>query len=380
MAPAPLSINSGLDGTEDVDVPDFTIPKTPLFVRQTLGANGMLIDSGRLESDYHGFHREIITLLITPRRSPKSGKSELAEQLAEWLQKYYTLPESQLMAQFVSRLVPLQRVPIPEIMNQSEVNETGEPQAYIVKQFSDDGLMVLTDQLFARDFLPCWHAEERKKIQKAMMKVPGMTTPKPDVVYGLWSNLHPTYGEEKKSFCTRAVIGVAYNMTHPFFLIEGKRDGGSLVEAENQACRGGACLVNARRILDARGGKKDQLGFDRDSFAFSMTLDYNIAVIWLHWCEIRLKTENESDSLKANSENCCEYFHMDRLQEFYIRRASEITDLISVINNILDWGCLQRKGEVERVLHDVWVREQNASKMSSESSGSQGKKRPKPNE
>lgn len=288
--------------------------------------------------------------------------------MVKWLEQNRSLPESALMTHFIPKLIPWERMPIhqfppPPIEPSIGPSDEQESEAYIVKDFSDDNLMSLGNQIFADDFLPCWHQQEKIKITRSMMKMSGMTRPKPDFVFGIWQDPRPKYGDEKCSLPTRAFIGLAYYMIHPFFLIEGKRAGGDLMAAENQACRGGAALVNGRRLLNKRSGRQDELGADESSFVFSMTMDYYQARIWLHWCEIRPKSEDAPDyvSTTSNSEEWCEYFHMDNLQTFFLERVEETADLIAKLNNILDWGCLQRMGEIKKVFHDVWVKEQQSA-------------------
>lgn len=78
---------------------------------------------------------------------------------------------------------------------------------------------------------------------------------------------------------------VAHGQNHSFFIIEGKSNKGSHTDAENQARRGGATLVNAARILYDRISMEDVTGADERTFVFSATVTPEFMAIWVHWAE-----------------------------------------------------------------------------------------------
>ena len=85
----------------------------------------------------------------------------------------------------------------------------------------------------------------------------------------------------------RVLAGLGSNLILPFLIFEGKAAGGRLADAENQAIRGGATSVTSRRILNHKAGLLHSTGLNKQSFAFSMTLDCYGARMWVPWCKVQ---------------------------------------------------------------------------------------------
>lgn len=136
-----------------------------------------------------------------------------------------------------------------------------------------------------------------------MEKEIGISEPRPDYRFGLEVNMHLNIINTDINEYTRALIGVRSNLLYPFLIFEGKGARGSLAEAENQAIRGGATLVYARRILNHKAGLPHSTGLDKQSFAFPMTLDCYTAHVWVRWCEVQPKEAHidaEDNTFLAN--------------------------------------------------------------------------------
>ena len=115
----------------------------------------------------------------------------------------------------------------------------------------------------------------------------------------------------------------------------------------------------ARRILDHKVGLPYSTGPDKQSFAFSMTLDCYTAHVWVHWCEVQLREAPvgaEDNTFIANE--YYETYHMDPLAGYNFSKVDDVGDLAITLNNILDWGCLQRKREVDCVLERLKKKEE----------------------
>ena len=180
--------------------------------------------------------------------------------------------------------------------------------------------------------------------------------------------MHPNFNNSDIDEYTRVLIGVESNLLYPFFIIEGKGNEGSLADAENQAARGGATLVYARRILNHKAGLPHSPGPDKQSFAFSMTLDAYTARVWVHWCEVLPRgadVDNEDRTFLTNK--YYETYHMDALASYAFFNPEDVQDLKRTLNNILDWGCLQRKREIDDVLETL--REKGAEKRDQQTDG-----------
>ena len=191
-----------------------------------------------------------------------------------------------------------------------------------------------------------------------MEKETGISEPRPDYCFGLNMNMHPNIINSRIDEYTRVLVGVKSGLLYPFLIFEGKGARGSLTDAENQAIRGGATLVYARRILNHKAGLPHSIGPDMQSFAFSMTLDCYTATIWVHWCEVQPREADiDTEDTTFLAKEYYETYHMDSLVSCPFFNPKSVQDLMRTLNNILDWGCLQRKQEVEGVLKALRMKE-----------------------
>ena len=330
----------------------------------------MQIDVERLRENYKPFEDIARTILSGERGS--TMKQGSAEHIIRWIRQNKTRSEETIMAQLVPLIIPSSRkVPKDTTQDgttqmdpmQTEAAPEDKSQTYGVKFFSDDGALVNINRQFNRDVLPTWlKAEDQMKLRKMLAKEPGMTAPKPDYAYGILENQHPDIHSQRFSTHTRALMGVAPEMVHPYFIIEGKTTKGDLADAENQAIRGGATLVHARRLLNAKAGAGDVVGPDPTSFVYSMTMDTNIARIWINWCEILPKKKQEmdwNDVEKLNdAEELYETYHMNPLYTALLDDDEMLKGLRRRLNNIIDWGCIQRMNEIQAVMTEIYKIEQ----------------------
>ena len=283
------------------------------------------------------------------------------------------------MAQLIPMIIPASRkvqkgAALDNIieMDALHLNAASQDRSYTyeVKFFSDDGALVNINRQFNRDVLLTWlKAEDQVQLRKMLAKEPGMTAPKPDYIYGVRENQYPDILSQKFGTHTRALMGVAPEMVHPYFIIEGKTIKGDLADAENQAIRGGATLVRARRLLNAKAGAGDVTGPDPKSFVYSMTMDTNIARIWLNWCEILPKQKREEyvndDGHPKDEEELYETYHMNPLYTTLLNDEEMLKELRRKLNNIIDWGYIQRMNEIKEVINNIYRIEQAAEREAS---------------
>ena len=337
--------------------------------------HGMYFSREKLETytPYKPFYDELTKMLAGERKSPRMDESD-AKGLVRWLRVHSTLPEGAILRHLVNALVPLrsrtQKLqpfrdqssshessnPTP---NPSNADEQQNPEYGEVVQFSEDHLVYCTDSRLCKDLLPSWRKGQRRILERALEKEVGISEPRPDYCFGLEEDMYPEFDDPGINEYTRVLIGVKSNVIHPFLIFEGKAARGSLADAENQAIRGGATLVYARRILNHNAGLPHSTGPDKQSFAFSMTLDCYGARIWVHWCEVQPgkgPTGAEDNTFLANE--YYETYHMDPLASYNFSKMEDVGDLTRTLNNILDWGCLQRKREVDCVLETLKKKEE----------------------
>ena len=312
-------------------------------------------------------------MLAGERDSPRMNESD-AKGLVRWLRVHSTSPEGAILRHIVNALVPLKSrtqklqpfqeqssghessnpTPNPSNADQQQKYEYGE-----VVQFSEDHLVYCTDSRLCKDLLPSWRKGQRKIVEKVLEKEVGISEPRPDYCFGLEEDRYLDINDPGINEYTRVLISVKSNVIHPFLIFEGKAARGSLADAENQAIRGRATLVYARRILNHNAGLPHFTGPDKQSFAFSMTLDCYGARIWVHWCEVQPRkgpAGAEDNTFLANE--YYETYHMDPLASYNFSKVEDVGDLAITLNNILDWGCLQRKREVDCVLERLNKKEE----------------------
>ena len=363
-----------------IPIPGLKLNRSTHNVRQTLAQHGMQIDVDRLRENYKPFEDMTRNILSGERGSIMKQGS--AEHIIRWIRQNKTRSEESIMAQLIPMIIPASR----QVQKSTAKDGTSEADmhmdaahAYELKFFSDDGALVNINRQFNRDVLPTWlKADDQVQLRKMLAKEPGMTAPKPDYTYGVRENQYPDIHSQRFGTHTRALMGVAPEMVHPFFIMEGKTTKGDLADAENQAIRGGATLVRARRLLNAKAGAGDAAGPDKNSFVYSMTMDTNIARIWLNWCEILPKHKSDGD----HPEELYETYHMNPLYTALLDDEGMLRELRRKLNNIIDWGCIQRMNEVKEVMNGIYTRGQAAGQdtwadVEVEMEGGSPKKKPK---
>ncbi|KAI4104044.1 MAG: hypothetical protein LQ345_007299 [Seirophora villosa] len=200
-----------------------------------------------------------------------------------------------------------------------------EEDAPAVVSYLRSGLVEISNREFQRTCLPLWEggSPPDKKFLDAMAKEDGMTMSKPDRTFGVDMEKGPLPIGFSIPSEIAVWLEVMRGIHHPFFLIEGKSYQGNFLEAQNQACRGGATLVSAARRLLATLGQPDTVGPDT-----------RLMDIWVHWAEI-------------SSPKTLPLYHMNKLMSKAIDDEENFGQLRKTLHNILDWGCGPRLTELE---------------------------------
>ncbi|KAK4696410.1 hypothetical protein P7C71_g1493, partial [Lecanoromycetidae sp. Uapishka_2] len=208
------------------------------------------------------------------------------------------------------------------------------------KYWDKDFLLHRRDQEFERGRLPTPNIENDETLAKLLGKVKGMKNPKPDLAYGLDKDAF-SYEEQYVNDANPKIADLSKGIYHPFFIAEFKSAKGAMIDAENQACRGGAAIMNTLRQLKdmAKNADKDH-GHDTGSYVFSLTIMPDQAKINVHWAEMRTATKI--------------VYHMHKVQKYDLEDEASVTMLRVAINNILDWGVVDRKVYLKGLLRTIY--------------------------
>ena len=204
---------------------------------------------------------------------------------------------------------------------------------HTTKEWIDDGLRVTMDAEFRNTLLPNKYFELgfQNGLARVLAKKEGMKNPKPDYAYGIRPDYFTRPTEVVIAPETLATLGIAPNLYHTFFLIEGKSENGSMGDARNQACRGGATLVNAGRMLRDMVGFEDTEGPDESTMVFSATMTPGHMQIWVHWAEV--------------AKDKTVLFHMNKFASKLFDDEEHVISLRRILHNILQWGCVSRRAD-----------------------------------
>ena len=296
------------------------------------------------------FLSTILPTIIKPSRTGKSGVRgnvrELDEDLHDEAQAQTQVEEKQDPKQYPRGIDATDKKELT-VTKGMEADNDGQRLAqdeaeYGIQDYWDDGLGVKIDCEFRRGFLP--DINKDTDLAKAMAKVDGMINPKPDITYGVRLNHYPIPSDVTVSAQTDLLLEVVPLLHFPFFIIEGKLDSGSKAEAENQARRGGATLINvARLLLERIGMQEKEIGPDRRTYIFSATLSPGLMDFWVHWAEVR----NRAPPI----------FHMHFLESVATRNTGAASKLRKITHNILDWGCVDRTPEIQDIYNRIFTYE-----------------------
>lgn len=214
-----------------------------------------------------------------------------------------------------------------------------EEKGWEAVAWNKSGLDDNWDQPLHTGSLPRLETEDENQV--ALLEcLPRVSTPKPDIAFGLDNKL---YNEVETVLNDRyhMYVQVSEGIYHPWFLVETKTNG-TIEELEIQRCRRGAAFVHcARQLIE----DSDPVAFaakhgpDLESMAFSLALVPSCAHIYYHWAN------RDVDGRIL--------YHMHFLKSFALREGDACVALLHVVNNILDW-CLDAKLTSVRVtLHKI---------------------------
>ena len=210
---------------------------------------------------------------------------------------------------------------------------------------------------------------------------PRVKNPKPDLAYGL---KHTALSEQEQRVNHDYGATLSPYMDHPFFIVEAKNAENGLYEAANQCARGGAAMVRLMRKFNmlAEGTFKDyesQQGKNKDgndltnqtsqnkekipidhyqtdakSFAFSLAIHPSDATMFVHWAEEAFSKEGKLLTIN---------WHASHISHYWLQEEEPWIELHRDIDNILDWGVLARRQELEALCSQIYTREYSKKKQ-----------------
>ncbi|KAL9018150.1 MAG: hypothetical protein Q9185_004557 [Variospora sp. 1 TL-2023] len=319
-------------------------PKGPGWVKKRFEHHGMYQNEEGVLDTYPEFKTQV-KAIINPARQSQIGRLEFADaQLT--IQKYKYKNEATLLDRLLpflikdSRLVQIPSSPTdsnrgPTTVTEDQLTEEEKDVVWQAKSFLRSGLITLVDTFFNNASLPFIHNDP-----ELAEELDHLTKPMPDRSYAV-DPAHCCFPENFRiPEDVERCLQVAEDVYHIFFVVEGKQDQGSQLEAINQACRDGAALVHTARLLRERLGLADVVGADDRTFVFSATISHGLMELWVHWAEVFAKEQHR-----------CPKFHMTMLASKAVIDKKDFRDLKKMLHNILDWGVGMRKDGLQP-LHD----------------------------
>lgn len=221
--------------------------------------------------------------------------------------------------------------------------------------FYDSGMMTITNRDFSRS-LPFLNDDASKfhpDLNRALMKVAGITNPRPDKAFAVCPDRIKWPGSFAIPAAIRVMLEVVRACLHAFLFLEGKSADGSIVKARNQASRGGALIVNAERQVSDLVGISERPGADLRTFMFSVVLMPDMLEIWVHWAEVH---DNRPDARDPNKVPLRPTYHMNQVFETTLRDRQDGTlgKIRRILHNIMDWG-LGARLEKFKPVHEAIV-------------------------
>lgn len=310
-----------------------------LGIRLVMRSNNLPIEDRDAIKRYPEVRKRAVQIIARTRNSPV--KPEWQVNLTEVRDQYAVRNETTWIIKFWHALVNPER----NIKEKDEHGSYLEPEAWKSvawkKSFLDDNW----NADLRTGSVPTLHTDDLN-IQELLASLPRVTNPRPDIAFGLTEE---AFSEAENVVNNRYQMysQVSQGIYHSFLIVETKSNG-TIEDAENQACRGGASLVCATRLMlrdSDPNGTTTKTGADLASIAFSIALVPTVAHIFCHWAEVKSADEV--------------VYHMHMIEAFAVRNKESAFAFHSAINNILDWGTDERKVQMQGVLNKIHDQTEN---------------------
>ncbi|KAK4693922.1 hypothetical protein P7C71_g3564, partial [Lecanoromycetidae sp. Uapishka_2] len=315
----------------------------PASLGYRMSLHGLKCDDYDAYNAHPLFRQHIEKIVLSDRSSAMRPAS--VRKFHDRLHTYGTLNEQT----FLHNMIPILMKDGCHVL-EKQVHTTPEEQGetektrLVYKDFLDEEriLVTLSDE-FTRTLLPSKYnsPEFEADMAKALEKQDGMTNPKPDFAYGLMRDKFPlSIHDAPIPPDVTALLEIVPHMHHPFLIIEGKADAGSAAQAENQARRGGATLVNAGRMLRSivMDEEEDMTTPDLNTFVFSVTICPTVLNVWVHWYD---------------GSGGDQRFHMNQVASYALRNLKGPIEIRQTLHNIMEWGAISRTAQIEALVESI---------------------------
>ena len=321
-----------------------------------------------------------VTNIVSADRS-STMKDTSVKKFREYLKVYERSNETT----FLHHMIPILQgdgyhIAVCPEFNQTEERQSEEEGRKWRSFLSDEKIKNTLNQDFARTLLPSKFYDDPsliKEMTKELAKDKDMTNPRPDYCFGFQRERYSLANETKIPQHILDLLEIAPGMHHVFLIFEGKSHSGSSAKAENQACRGGATLVNGLRTLyaelekdsrntaESRSTEKDPpteevekdatstveshvldndalkkkstiASPDYNSFVFSVTMSPTIFQIWVHWYD-------QASTL----------FHMNSVESFAIKNTKGPPQIRWALHNIIEWASVTRHEKHKALVESI---------------------------
>ncbi|KAL9594062.1 MAG: hypothetical protein Q9219_007237 [cf. Caloplaca sp. 3 TL-2023] len=282
--------------------------------------------------------REHVHSILNQNRKSEVAPVEAAEY-QEMLKIYHAANEDTFLGEILPFLIKSSRTVTSEgSKTGSNATKDAEMDSAVVAWYRS-GMRTIWNREYKRTFLSFRDGQDADdEMVAAMQKEDKVTNPKPDRIFAIASEAAPfpegfRIPEEIDDY-----LEIVPGTHNPHALLEGKSMEGNILDARNQACRGGAALVLAHRLLRETIGMPNEKGPDKSTMVFSVTLSPSVVEVWVHWA----LAPEDGGKLK---------FHMNCLAQKAI--AENLGGIRRVLHNILDWGCGTRQEELKKLYEEI---------------------------
>ena len=304
----------------------------PASVRYRMRFHGIIFNDRNARKRNQSLVQEVEKILGWDRSCPTP--SEASVEAYMYRQEVYKTANERT---WLARMMPLLMKPTFTAAGAGE-HGGSNPIQYTTESWDKHGLVVANEIDFCCSPFPNVYLDHDLDhdldydLAMALAKDDGMKNPRPDECYGLIMERFAKSGDLAPSAETESLLEIVPKMHHPFLFVEAKASKGDLRDSENQALRGGTCLVNAKRLLLSKMGETDSIGADLRTFVFSITLGTECLDVWVHWAEVRAEGVQ---------------FHMTLVRSTSLNGNDALNTIRGYLHNILKWGLIDRAPELE---------------------------------
>ncbi|KAL8754651.1 MAG: hypothetical protein Q9184_005041 [Pyrenodesmia sp. 2 TL-2023] len=281
---------------------------------------------------------------IIDQRRGSSMEDETAQEIKESMAFHSTKNEKTMLINLWQLLVNKTRFVKKRgddgdepVLTAAEENEAA---VWIQRAWlKEDNLFAKWDADFLSHTIPEICKTDDEGLNALLETVPRVAKPKPDLAMGFdQKEFSSVVLEVLEKFARSVTIGQFLT----FFSTEAKGPEGTMEEAENQNCRGGAAQSKNQRdfwkatdtYLHPQAAPPDATypRPDRRSISFSLAVTPQLATLFVHWAE----------ELDAASEQ----WQQSKLRSYRLEEVDDLRLLRTNLDNIFDWGCASMKKKI----------------------------------